>query len=89
MKMRMLAAGLVLAMLTVPAHAGFLGLFGKKGKKLPESPAAHERLERYTVQPSRPKAKNDADRQGAGAATIKRFQKRPVELSHPFVAGPR
>jgi hypothetical protein len=89
MKMRTLAMALVLTLLAAPAHAGFLGLFGKKGKKLPEAPAGHERLERYPVQPTRSKAKNDADRQGAGAAVVKRMQKRPVEISHPYVAGPR
>jgi hypothetical protein len=54
MKMRTLAALLAVGILAPQAHAGVFGLFGKKGKRLPEAPKYSERLKKVAVIMSHP-----------------------------------
>ncbi len=54
MKMRLLTVTLLVGLFAMPAEAGLLGLFGKKGKKLPEGNATVRAMHKRPVGVSHP-----------------------------------
>ncbi len=87
MKIRTLVAALSLAVVSLPAQAGILGWLGKDQKREPQPVRHADRLKHYDVHKSKPKAGNDADHAAAGREGIRRFQRRPVHQSHPWIRG--
>ena len=88
MKTGMIAVVVVVsALASAPAQAGWFG--SKDRKKLPQATSSAQRMGHYSVHPTRVKAQNRADRQDAGRDFMRKFQLRPVFLSHPYVTGAR
>jgi hypothetical protein len=87
MKSRAAVVVLVSALASAPAQAGWFG--GKDKKKLPQAVSTEQHLGHYGVHPTRVKARNRADGQDAGHDVIRKFQRRPVAASHPYVTGLR